>query len=334
MKALVIHGKEDMRLEELARPEPKMGEVLMKVAYAGVCGSDLHYYFNGANGDFKVIEPLIPGHEICGWVEHDPSGKYETKTPITLHPATFGTCIPGLEKHPHLWPKGAYLGSASTKPHTQGGMSEFFLLRLDQVRVLPHSLPMKRAVLCEPLAVAMHAVNRAKSVENKDVLINGSGPIGLLVAFAALKAGARSVRCSDLHEEPLKRSLYLGCDRGINLLKESLPSEEFDVVFECSGSPKGISAAIKATKRLGNLVQVGMLSPGEASVELGGFISKEVHWHGVFRFNDEIDACIKLLANSPELDCVLTHVLGLEEGVKAFEIAKDSKISSKVALAL
>ena len=121
MKTLFIHGREDIRLEDVPTPEPGPGEVRLRIAYVGVCGSDLHYYFNGANGAFVVEEPMAPGHEVSGVVDLDPSGKLASGTPVTVHPATFGEPIPGIEDKRHLFPGGSYLGSASTHPHTQGG---------------------------------------------------------------------------------------------------------------------------------------------------------------------------------------------------------------------
>src|SRR4051794_3957367 len=91
MRAIVIHGKLDLRTDELPVPEPGGGDVLLRMAYGGICGSDLHYYNEGANGEFVVREPLVPGHEVSGTVELDPSGELAPGTPVTVHPATFGT---------------------------------------------------------------------------------------------------------------------------------------------------------------------------------------------------------------------------------------------------
>ena len=128
MRSFQIRGKLDGALVESPMAEPVEGEVRLKIAYVGICGSDLHYYFDGANGAFVVKEPLIPGHELSGVVDLDPSGEFKVGTKITLHPAKFGEVQPGLEDKRHLWPSGGYLGSASTWPHTQGAMSEYLSL--------------------------------------------------------------------------------------------------------------------------------------------------------------------------------------------------------------
>src|SRR5215217_3019829 len=158
MRALVINGKLDLVETELPTPEPGPGQVRLRMAFGGVCGSDLHYYNEGANGEYVVREPLVPGHEVSGTVDVDPSGELAPGTPVTVHPATFGNPEPGIEDRRHLWPGGAYLGSASTWPHTQGGMSEFLLVDKDMVRPLPAGLSLRRATLAEPLAVALHGI--------------------------------------------------------------------------------------------------------------------------------------------------------------------------------
>src|SRR3712207_440385 len=159
MQAVRIHAKQDMRTEQVASPEPGADEVRLRVGYVGICGSDLHYYADGAAGIFTIREPLIPGHEVSGVVDLDPSGTFEAGTPVTVHPATWGTPQPHLtEEQRQLWPGGGYLGSASTWPHTQGSLAEHLVVRRDQVRRLPASLPVKRAALAEPLAVGLHAL--------------------------------------------------------------------------------------------------------------------------------------------------------------------------------
>ena len=140
MKAVYIKGKEDLEIADVPVPEPGPGQVRIAVEYVGICGSDLHYYFNGANGTFVIREPLIPGHEMSGHLDLDPQGEWAPGTPITLHPATFGPDQPGMENLRHLRPGGSYLGSASTWPHTQGAMAEYMLVNRDMIRLLPESV--------------------------------------------------------------------------------------------------------------------------------------------------------------------------------------------------
>lgn len=334
MRAAFIDAKQELAIREVETPETPDGHVRIRVEYVGMCGSDLHYYFEGANGEYAVREPLIPGHEMSGVVDDDPSGTWAAGTPVTIHPARFGHAEPGIEDQPHLWPGGSYLGSASTWPHTQGAMSDYLLVRTDMVRPLPATLSTRRAVLAEPLAVGLHAATRAGDLTGAKVLVSGAGPIGLLTAVAARARGAAEVVVSDVLEAPLARATALGADAVIRVGVDELPANSFDAVFECSGATPAISAAGAAVRRRGTVVQVGMVPNEPRPINLAPFISKEIALLGTFRFKDEIDEAIRVLDERPEVETVITHVLPLDEVEQAFGIARDSSVSSKVVVAL
>ncbi|SJN14016.1 L-idonate 5-dehydrogenase [Halomonas citrativorans] len=334
MQALVIHGKQDLREENIDLPALAPGKVRLRMSFGGICGSDLHYYHEGANGAFVVREPLIPGHEMSGVVDEDPSGQWPLGTPVTLHPATFGQSQTGIEDKPHLWPNGAYLGSASTWPHTQGGMSQFLDVDASMLRALPDTLPLKRAALAEPLAVGLHGIEVAGGVDQKRVLVCGAGPIGLLAAAAALARGAKEVCITDILEGPLSRAKILGVHRTIQVDREVLPEEAFDVVLECTGVPVSINNAILAVRRAGVIAQIGMMPAAPQPIALASLIAKEVQLRGCFRFNNEIDEAIALLAANSNFDHVITHVLPAADAQQAFAIAKDAEVSGKVLIEL
>lgn len=331
MQAVRIHGKQDMRTEEVPRPEPGPGQVRLKVGYVGICGSDLHYYSDGSAGIFTIRGPLIPGHEVAGTVDLDPSGSLAPGTPVTVHPATWGTPLPDLsEDQRHLWPSGGYLGSASTWPHTHGALADELVVRADQVRVLPDGLPVRRSTLAEPLAVGLHGIAIAGGVEGKRVLVSGAGPIGLLAAAGAIADGAAEVVCTDLLDGPLARASALGATGAIKIGTDELPDSYFDVTLECAGVPQALHSLLLATRRAGILVQVGNLPNEVRSVNLAPLVSKEIQLRGTFRFNTEIDDAIAMLAAHPEIEQVVTHVLPISEVAQAFEIAANSEISGKV----
>ncbi|TCC22836.1 L-idonate 5-dehydrogenase [Kribbella speibonae] len=334
MKAIVIRSKLDLVETELPTPEPQAGQVRLRMAYGGICGSDLHYYHEGANGAYVVREPLVPGHELSGTVDLDPSGELAPGTPVTIHPATFGTPEPGIEDRPHLWPNGAYLGSASTWPHTQGGLSEFVVIGNHMVRTLPASLPLRRAALAEPLAVALHAIAIADGVKDKRVLVSGSGAIGLLTASAALSAGAVEVVTTDVLPGPLQRARDLGVHGTVQVGVDEIPPGYFDVVLECTAVPAAISAALTATRRAGTVVLVGIPADEPRGVNLAPLVSRELQLRGTLRFNNEIDQAIQLLATNPALEQVVTHEYPADQAVEAFSTAADSNLSGKVLLAL
>ena len=336
MQAVRIHAKHDMRTEQVPSPEPAAGEVRVRVQFAGICGSDLHYYADGAAGIFTIREPLIPGHEVSGVVDLDPSGAYEVGTPVTVHPATWGTPQPDLtDEQRHIWPGGGYLGSASTWPHTHGGLAEHLVVRHDQVRRLPASLPIKRAALAEPLAVGLHSLAISGGIRGKRVLVSGSGPIGLLAAAAAAAQGAAEVVCADLLPGPLERARSLGAASPVpigtvQIGAEDLPDSYFDVTLECAGVPSALHGLLLATRRAGVVVQVGNLPNETRPVNLAPLVSKEIRLLGTFRFNTEIDDAITLLDKNPQIEQVITHVLPIEDVDEAFAIAGNSEISGKV----
>ncbi|GAB3634328.1 L-idonate 5-dehydrogenase [Microbacterium shaanxiense] len=334
MKALAIHGKEDIRWEDREVPTPGDGEVRLRVNYVGICGSDLHYYFHGANGEYTIREPLTPGHELSGVVDLDPSGRLAPGTPVTVHPARYGAPVPGLEEHPHLRPGGDYFGSAAADPHRQGGAAELLIVEDHMVRVLPAALPLERAALAEPLAVAIHAVRLAGDIRGARVLVIGAGPIGLLVVAAAVHAGAAVVGASDVRPEPLERAQSLGASEFALVGRDTIDSESYDVVFECSGVGAALTQAVSAARRAGCIVQVGMLPNAAIGVNLAPLLAKELTIRGAFRFSSEIDDAVALLAESAALDPVISHVLPASDAVTAFELARDSSASAKVLLAL
>jgi len=333
MRAVYIDAKQKLAVREVPIPEPGADQVRVRIDYVGICGSDLHYYYEGANGAFPVREPLIPGHEVSGRIDLDPRGEWAEGTPVTVHPATFGAPREDLADAPHLWPGGAYLGSASTWPHTQGGMVEHLLVARDMVRVLPAGLPVRRAALAEPLAVALHGLSKAGDVAGKRVLVTGSGPIGLLAVAAAVGSGAR-VHATDVFPGPLSRARALGATETFDVTSQDVPADAYDVVLECSGVAASVSTALRAVRIAGTVVQVGMVPDVPRPINIAPFISKEVRWCGSFRFKDEIDEAIRRLELNPSIEDVITHEFTADDAQAAFAIARDSDASGKVIVSV
>src|SRR3954466_8596088 len=266
MKALKIHGAGHMTTEQVPVPEPGVGEVRVRMQYGGICGSDLHYFFEGRNGEFEVLEPFTPGHEMsgvvdldpsrparemAGVVDLDPSGRLAAGTPVAIAPATYGTPEAGIEDRRHLWPGGTYFGSASTRPHTQGGMQEYRVVQDFMIRPLPEGLATDAAALAEPLAVAPHALRMAGGVAGRTVLVTGCGPIGLCVAAACVAQGAARVDATDALEGPLDRARSVGAATTYRAGVDDVPATAYDTVFECSGAAPAVSQALWSVRRAG-----------------------------------------------------------------------------------
>jgi len=334
MLSLKITKKLAMFVVEEGIPDPTKDQVRIKVSYVGICGSDLHYYYEGANGAFVVNEPLVPGHELSGTVDLDPEAIFPTGARITVHPARFGEPLPGLESRPHLWPKGSYLGSASTTPHTQGAMSQYMIVDRSMIRLIPDTLSLRGAALCEPMGVALHAMSVADGVTDKRILVSGSGPIGLMVVAAAKILGAAGITASDVLAGPLARATQMGADSTIRKGKDQIPTDDFDVVFECSGAARALSSALISVRKAGIVVQVGMLAAGDQPIAIAPLVSKEIQLRGTFRFDTEIDSAIDLVAKNPWIEQAITHTFPLEEAISAFEMAKNSEDSGKVLIEL
>lgn len=339
MQAVVAHGPDDLRIDTVKKAEAGPRGILVRVAFGGICGSDLHYFKHGRNGVYVLSEPLVLGHEIVGTIAEvgiDVVGSFPIGTPVAIHPA-YPTPAPGTNeaRGTHLATGGSYLGSASTTPHTQGGFAEFLTVNPDQIRPLPDNLPLRRAALAEPFAVALHGVSRAGDVADARVLVSGSGPIGCLAVAALRLAGAAEIIATDLTEVALRVADAAGAT-GTSLItpETRLEEESFDIVVEASGSSKGLATALSSVKRGGTIVQLGMLPSGNLPIPLSVLVNREITLRGSQRFELELDEAVRLLPSMPELDAIVTHVLPLSDAKHAFELALDGAVSSKVLLSL
>ncbi|WP_114604175.1 zinc-binding dehydrogenase [Staphylococcus sp. EZ-P03] len=337
MKAIFINGKENMELKNIndIKVGDISGKVLIQPEYVGICGSDIHYLAEGASGIAVIKEPLTPGHELGGKLLEDITidNKLVKKgTPVTVHPATYGKRLEDQPDNPEVWPEGAYLGSARYYPHKQGAMVEKMFVDKSQIRVLPQGLDTKLAALAEPLSVGIHAINLAGGVKNKRVLVSGAGPIGYLAAIAATTLDAKEVVITDVLDEPLARINNLNGIQTVNVTKNSVEKDHFDVILECSGAPAAVNASMKAAKIGGTVIQVGMLPNDNVGLNLSDMNTKQIIFKGSYRFNDEIDEAIQLLNQNNIFNEAISHVYSIDDYEEAFETARDAKKSCKVLI--
>ncbi len=197
MLVCVLHGAKDLRLEE--RPEAALGdgEVRVRFGAGGICGSDLHYYYEGRVGDFAVREPLILGHEVAGEVVETGAGvsRVAVGDRVAVNPSQPCWQCPACQAgRTNLCRRMTFYGSAAVLPHVQGAFQERLVCRESQCHGVPRATPYAVAALAEPLAVCLHAVSRAGALLGQRVLITGAGPIGALTCLAAREAGAAGSR--------------------------------------------------------------------------------------------------------------------------------------------
>jgi L-idonate 5-dehydrogenase len=331
-----IHAKEDLRIEPADDPQIGPGQVLIRLGAGGICGSDLHYYFEGRNGSFVIREPLIPGHEASGVVAKVGPGVTRVKVgdKIAVSPShACGHCDYCREGREHLCRNMRFLGSASLYPHVQGMFCEYFVMGERQCYPVAGDISLGELAFAEPLAVALHAVNRGPALMGKSVLITGAGTIGCLTVIAAHIAGARQITVSDILDRPLATATEVGADRTIRADRDAdaLALPQFDVAYEVSGSFAALKACVAAVKRGGTVVQVGTLPHEPLPFVVNEIMSKELDLKGAFRWGIEFDWAVDYLSSRRvDVRPLLSGQFPLQDAVKAFELAKDKTRSTKV----
>jgi L-idonate 5-dehydrogenase len=340
MRAVVVHGAGDLRVDERPDPTPGPGEVLIAMEWGGVCGSDLSYWRHGASGTAVLSAPLVLGHEVAGRIAAVGAGVtgQEIGHPVTVHPAELvgDGCLPErIAGRTNLYPRIRYFGSAAFDPHTDGGFSELRVVRADQVRPLPQGVSTEHGALAEPLAVALHAVHRAGDLRGRDVVVNGAGPIGSLVVAAARYRGAATVVAADIADSSLAVAKALGADETRNLAAGDTLPEDAELVFEASGAPAALGGVLRATARGGTVVQVGNLPGTAVPAVLGDLVTREISWIGAYRFVEEISDALQAMCDGLDVSPLITHRFDLDRAAEALAVAADrTSGSSKVMLRL
>jgi L-idonate 5-dehydrogenase len=340
MRAVVVHGPNDLRVDQRPDPVPGEGEVLIAMEWGGVCGSDLSYWRHGGSGTAVLRHPLVLGHEVAGRIAQIGTGVtgHEVGERVTVHPAELvgDGCLPDrIAGRTNLYPRIRYFGSAAFDPHTDGGFSELRVVRADQIRPLPDGVSTEHGALAEPLAVALHAVHRAGDVRGRDVVVNGAGPIGSLVVAAAKYRGAATVVAADIADSSLAVATALGADEIRNLAAgDTLPADA-ELVFEASGAPAALGGVLRATARGGTVVQVGNLPGTAVPAVLGDLVTREITWVGAYRFVEEISDALAAMRDGLDVSPLITHRFGLDRAAEALAVAADrTSGSSKVMLRL
>lgn len=338
MKAATTTATAVMKIEDRPLPDLDPHRVLVDIEFVGICGSDVHYFQAGRNGAYQIREPLVLGHEAVGRVRAIGSAVTDALAvgdPVAIHPAFPSPVLDEpAERGLNLYRNGTYLGSASTRPHTQGALTEVVSLDPRQLRPLPATLPLRRAVLAEPLSIALHGVDRAgPSLPGASVLVSGAGPIGCLVITALRERGVASITALDFHVRALELALACGADTAIRIGEDTTPEPEtFDVVIEAAGALPSLAAAIGYVRRGGVIVQLGILPAGDLAAPLAEIVSKELTLLGSQRFDIEMTEAVRMLDAHPELDLIITDEFPLDGAEQAILAAADAVASTKVVI--
>jgi L-idonate 5-dehydrogenase len=342
MRALVCHAPLDLRLDPFTTDAVGPTQMRVRVAFGGICGSDLHYFQHGGFGTVRIKEPMVLGHEVSGVVDamgSEVTG-FHVGQRIAISPSrpcgVCRFCQQGL--HNHCMDMRFY-GSAMRFPHVQGAFRETLVIDTAQAYAVSDALPLSQAALAEPLSVGLHAIARAGSVFGKRVLVTGCGPIGALLIAGLRRAGAAHIVAADIADLPLACALEMGADQTINLAQNpdglapfAANKGYFDVMFEASGSEKALVSGLDVVAPRGVIVTIGL--GGNIALPLNTLVGKEIDLRGTFRFHSEFAVAVAFL-NQRLIDGrpVVSDIVDFDRANEAFVLAGDKRQSMKVQLA-
>ena len=341
MRAIVCHAPLDLRYDSQAVEALGPNQLRVRVAFGGICGSDLHYFQHGGFGTVRIKEPMVLGHEVSGIVNEVGSEVtgYQRGQRIAVSPSRpCGLCkYCQLGQHNHCMDMRFY-GSAMRFPHVQGAFREMLVIDASQAHLVADDLPLTEAALAEPLSVGLHAITRAGTVFGKRVLVTGCGPIGALLIAALRRAGAAEIVAADIAELPLACATKMGADKTINLAEQAdglapyaAGKGYFDVMFEASGSERGLLAGLEVVAPRGVIVAIGL--GGNVSLPMNTLVGKEIELRGTFRFHSEFAVAVSFL-NQRLIDGrpVISDILSFDKATEAFTLAGDKGRAMKVQL--
>ncbi|KAK4200141.1 chaperonin 10-like protein [Triangularia verruculosa] len=349
VKTSVLHGAKDLRLEIRTLPPLSPSDVRISVKTTGLCGSDLHYYNHFRNGDILAREPLTLGHESAGIITSVGSA-ITNLAPGDKVALEVGQpceqCHLCLHGRYNICPEMKFRSSAKAWPHAQGTLQEEIVHPGKWCHKLPEGVSLEDGALVEPMAVALHALRRARLEEGAKVLVFGAGTVGLLCAALSKVVNKAKVVIADIQEERVNFAVEQGfADEGLVvprarpvMIEEKLRfskevaemvGEKIGLVggtFECTGVESCLQAAIYATAPGGKVMIIGMGNPVQ-TLPVSAASIREVDLVGVFRYANAYPKVIELLADGlrsklPGLNHLITQrFTGIESIPNAFEMA-------------
>ena len=333
MKTAVMLGIGEMGFEERDIPQVKDDEVLVKLEYVGICGSDLHYYETGAIGDYVVEPPFVLGHEPGGTVVEVGKNVTHLKAGdrVALEPGkTCGHCEFCKTGRYNLCPDVVFFAT----PPVDGVFQEYVAHEADLCFKLPNNVSTLEGALIEPLAVGFHAAIQGDAHLGQKAVVMGAGCIGL-VSMMALKArGVSEVYVVDIMEKRLKKALELGADGVINGAEENVEQKirqitdgrGVDLVIETAGTEITTRQAISIAKKGSNIVLVGYSKSGEMTLPMSLVLDKEMTFKTVFRYRHIYPMAIEAVAQGKvNLKGIVTDIFDLDDVQKAMDYSVNNK---------
>ncbi|MCI8861521.1 MAG: NAD(P)-dependent alcohol dehydrogenase [Lachnospiraceae bacterium] len=333
MKTAVMEGIGKMGFEERSIPTPKADEVLVKLDYVGICGSDLHYYETGAIGDYVVKPPFVLGHEPGGVVVEVGENVRHLKTGdrVALEPGkTCGHCEFCKEGKYNLCPDVVFFAT----PPVDGVFQEYVAHEANLCFKLPDNVSTLEGALIEPLAVGFHAAIQGDAHLGQKAVVMGAGCIGLVTMMALKARGVSQVYVVDIMEKRLEKALELGADGVINGAQEDVEKRALeltdgkgmDLVVETAGTEITTRQAIRIAKKGSNIVLVGYGKTGEMTLPMSLVLDKELTFKTVFRYRHIYPLAIDAVASGKvNLKGIVTDIFPLEEAQKAMDYSVNNK---------
>lgn len=335
MKVAVMEGIGKMGYTERPIPTPKANEVLVKLEYVGICGSDMHYYETGAIGAYVVEPPFVLGHEPGGVVvEVGKDVKHlNIGDRVALEPGkTCGHCEFCKTGRYNLCPDVVFFAT----PPVDGVFQEYVAHEADLCFKLPDNVSTLEGALIEPLAVGFHAANQGGAHAGQTAVVMGAGCIGL-VSMMALKAeGVSKVYVVDIMQKRLDKALELGADGVINGKDEDAVEAIMrltngagcDLVIETAGTEITTRQCIHMTKKGATIVLVGYSKSGEMTLPLSLALDKELTFKTVFRYRHIYPMAIEAVAaGKVNLKGIVTDLFDFENIQEAMDRSVQDKAS-------
>lgn len=319
MKAIVYDGPNSVALKQIEKPDVLDGYVLLKSAYAGICGTDLNIF---AGTHPRATAPLVIGHEFSATVA-SPHPDFPVGSKVTVNPLiSCGKCIPCQTGQSHVCNYLKLIGIDKA-----GGMAEYVAVEQSKVILLPNNLSLKLGALAEPVAVAVHAVRKAKFLVGDRAVVYGAGTIGLCVALTLQAYGASEVIVIETNELRLKKakeSGFLTLNPTVNdveqTIKQMTNQSGIDYVFDCAGHPAVLAQLTEISKVQGTIVIVaGYKKPAELNLLQGMFKELTMQFVRVYT-NRDIELALNLLEKHQAFEQIITHVLPPEDAMRGFEL--------------